>query len=302
MVLWVLTILTVIVFSFSYMARTEAYAALSFRQTIEKKFLAEAGMERGMTELLYLKANKNMPAVVPGSEVWRTDGRPYNILTDNGHYTISILNEAGKVDINTAPELILRNLLLNLGLDLDHVDTIVDSVMDWKDADDLHRLHGAENDYYMSLPNPYKARNANFEALEELLLVKGITPEILYGDNGKKGLIDFITINSKMQKININAAPREVLLAIPGITPELAGAIINIRETQDLQDIQGILGGSFSMASQYIDLAESGSFTIESTGYKGTEKGGYTIRGTLTPDTDNTFKYLYYKSPVYIEK
>ena len=301
MVLWVLTILTVIVFSFSYMTRTEAYAALSFRQTIEKKFLAEAGMERGVAELFYMSANKNAVSVTPASEAWRTDGRPYKIVTDNGYYIVRITNEAGKVDINTTPELILRNLLLNLGLNPEHVDIIVDSVMDWKDSDDLHRLHGAENDYYMSLPNPYKAKNANFETLEELLLVKGITPEVLYGEKGKKGLIDFLTVNSTMQKININAAPKEVLLAIPGITPELADSIITIRDTQEIQDIRGILGDSFSLASPYIELAGANSFTIESTGYKGTEKAGYTIRGTVTLDSSNTFKYLYYKSPVDIE-
>jgi general secretion pathway protein K len=123
---------------------------------------------------------------------WQTLG----ILTENGYYTIGITNEAGKVDINTTSELILRNLLLNLGLDLDKADIIVDSVMDWKDPDDLHRLHGAEDDYYISLPNPYKTKNANFETLEELLLVKGMTPEILL-DEGKKGIIDFLTVNSR---------------------------------------------------------------------------------------------------------
>ena len=302
MVLWALTILMVMVFSFSYMARTEAYAALSFRQTIEKKFLAEAGTERGMAELLYMNANKNNTAVEPGDEVWRMDGRPYKILTENGYYTIGITNEAGKVDINTTPELILRNLLLNLGLNPDDVDVIVDSVMDWKDLDDLHRLHGAESDYYMSLPNPYKAKNANFDTLEELLLVRGITPEILYGAEGKKGIIDFLTVNSKMTKININAAPKEVLLAIPGITPELADAIIAIRETQEIKDIQGILGSNYPMASPYIDLTGTNSFTIESSGYKGAEKTGYTIRATVTPDSNNNFKYLYYKSPVDITK
>jgi len=302
MVLWVLTILTVMVFSFSYMARTEAYAALSFRQTIEKKFLAEAGMERGIAELFYMNTNKNKTPVRPGDEVWRTDGRPYKILTENGYYTIGITNEAGKVDINTTSELILRNLLLNLGLNLDDVDIIVDSVMDWKDSDDLHRLHGSESDYYMSLPNPYKAKNANFDTLEELLLVKGMTPEILYGAEGKEGIIDFLTVNSKVTKININAAPREVLLAIPGITPELADAIITIREAQDIQDIQGILGNNYPMASPYIDLTGTNAFTIESAGYKGTEKTGYTIRATVTPDVNNTFKYLYYKSPVDITR
>jgi len=298
MVLWVLTILTVMAFSFSYMARTEAYAALSFRQTIEKKFLAEAGMERGMAELLYLNTNKNKTLVKPGDEVWRTDGRPYKIPTENGYYTIGITNEAGKVDINTTPELILRNLLLNLGLNLDDVDIIVDSVMDWRDTDDLHRLHGAESDYYTSLPNPYKAKNANFDTLEELLLVKGITPEILYGAEGKKGIIDFLTVNSKVTKININAAPGEVLLAIPGITSELADAIITIREAQDIQDIQGVLGNNYPLASPYIDLTGTNAFTIEAAGYKGTEKTGYTIRATVIPEGTNKFKYLYYKSPV----
>ena len=298
MVLWVLTILTVTVFSFSYMTRTEAYAVLSFRQTIEKKFLAEAGMERGVAELFYMSANKNAVSVTPGSEAWRTDGRQYKIVTDNGYYIVRITNEAGKVDINTTPELILRNLLLNLGLNLDNVDIIVDSVMDWKDSDDLHRLHGAENDYYMSLPNPYKAKNANFETLEELLLVKGITPEVLYGEKGKKGLIDFLTVNSKMTKININAAPKEVLSAIPGITPELADSIIAIRETQEIQDVRGVLGNNYSLASPYIDLTGASAFTIVSSGYKGTEKSGYTIRATVTPEANNKFKYHYFKSPV----
>ena len=298
MVLWVLTILTVMVFSFSYMARTEAYAALSFRQMIEKKFLAEAGMERGIAELFYMNSNKNKTTVRAVDEVWRTDGRPYKISTENGYYTIGITNEAGKVVINTMSELILRNLLLNLGLHLDDVDIIVDSVVDWKDSVNLHRLHGAEDDYYMSLPNPYKAKNANFETLEELLLVKGMTPEILYGTEGKKGIIDFLTVNSRMTKININAAPKEVLLAIPGITHELADSIIAIRETQEIKDIQGILGDNYPMASPYIDLTGTNSFTIESSGYKGTEKTGYTIRATVIPEGTNKFKYLYYKSPV----
>ena len=298
MVLWILTMLTVMVFSFSYMARTEAYASLSFRRTIEKKFLAEAGLERGITELFYMNTNKNKTAVSAEDEVWRMDGRPYTILTQNGYYTVGITNEAGKVDINTTPELLLRNLLLNLGLKPGDVDIIVDSAMDWKDSDDLHRLHGAEDDYYMSLPNPYKAKNTNCETLEELLLVKGMSPEILYGDKGKKGIIDFLTINSRMTTININAAPREVLLAIPGITPELADSILTIRETRDIQDIQGILGNNYLLAAPYVFPAGTNAFTIESTGYKDTEKSGYTIRATVRPEGNNKFKYIYYKTPV----
>lgn len=300
MVLWVLTILIVIVFSFSYMARTEAYAALSFRQMIEKKFLAEAGIERGVAELFYLNQNRNTTTVLEGGEVWRTDGRPYKLLTDDGYYTVSIMNEGGKVDINTAPELVLKTLFINYGLDTAHADTLTDSIMDWKDQDNLHRMHGAEDDYYRSLPNPYKARNAYFEALEELLLVRGMTPEILYGDTGKKGIINFLTINSGMTTININAAPKEILLAIPGITPELAASILalrEIREIREIQDIQGVLGSGYSLASRYINATPAMAFTIESVGYKGTESNGYPVLATVTLEGNNKFKYGYYKSP-----
>jgi general secretion pathway protein K len=298
MVLWVLTVLTVIVFSFSYMIRTEAFASVAFRQTVEKKFLAEAGIERGIAELFNLSANKNVTPVKPGSEVWRTDGRRYKIETDNGYYMIGLLNEGGKVDINTTSELILKNLLLNLGVASDDADIIVDSVMDWKDPDDLHRVHGAESDYYKSLPNPYTAKNANFDTLEELLLVKGVSPEILYGTGGKKGLIDFLTVNSKMTQININAASKEVLLSVPGITPELADTVISIRETQEILDLKGVLGNAYAVASPYIGLTQASSFTIESAGFKGTEKAGYTIRATVTLEGTNKYRYLYYKNPV----
>ena len=199
MVLWILTILMVIVFSFSYMSRTETYATMSFKGGIEKKFLAEAGLERGIMELFYRQFYRSQTIDIEGREIWKTDDTPYQGQVGDGLYTVRITDETAKVDINTVSEVVLKNLFLNLGVQAEEVDTIVDSIMDWKDPDDLHRLHGAESDYYMSLPNPYKAKDANFETLEELLLVKGMTPEILYGTNEKKGAIDFLTLHSRRE-------------------------------------------------------------------------------------------------------
>ena len=199
MVLWILMILMVIVFSFSYMARTEIYATMSFKGGIEKKFLAEAGLERGIMELFYRQFYRSQTIDIEGREIWKTDDTPYQGQVGDGLYTVRITDETAKVDINTVSEVVLKNLFLNLGVQAEEVDTIVDSIMDWKDPDDLHRLHGAESDYYMSLPNPYKAKDANFETLEELLLVKGMTPEILYGTNEKKGAIDFLTLHSRRE-------------------------------------------------------------------------------------------------------
>jgi general secretion pathway protein K len=206
------------------------------------------------------------------------------------------------VDINATSDILLKNLLTNLGVQGEEVDTIVDSIMDWKDPDDLHRLHGAESDYYMSLPNPYKAKDANFDTLEELLLVKGMTPEILYGNDKKKGLIDFLTINSTSSQININAAPKEVLMAIPGITPEFADAIINLRETKEITNFReiGIPVDTGALMAPYIKLGGSNTFTIESVGYKGSQKGGYAIRATVKIISNNKYTYVYYKSPISI--
>ncbi|MDP3297582.1 MAG: type II secretion system protein GspK [Thermodesulfovibrionia bacterium] len=298
-VLWVLAILMVIVLSFSFAVRVETHSTLSFKEDMEKRFLAEAGIERGIMEVFYRNANKGQRTILEGMEVWNIDGKPYRVQTDNGFYTVSITDESGKVDINTTPDVILRNLLINLGLELENVDTIVDSIMDWKDPDELHRLHGAESDYYMLLPNPYKVKNANFDTLEELLMVNGVTPEILYRSKEKKGIIDFLTVNSGTGAININAASREVLMAVPGITPEVADEIINQRQIKEISYFQGIKGipeENYPLVEPYVTTEGAHTFAIESVGYKGNKKAGYGIKAiVVVVGDDDKYEYLYYK-------
>lgn len=305
MVLWVLTVLMVIVLAFSYMGRTEMQASLAFRQGIEKKFLAEAGIERAIMEIVYRRMNPNPQVVLEGDETWKTDGTPYTVKTDDGYYTVNIIDESGKININTLNDtsaIIMRNLLINSGVQEAEADTIVDSILDWKDADDLTRLHGAESDYYMSLPNPYKAKNANFDTLEELLLVKGMTQEILYGTDKKKGIIDFLTVNSNSGVINANAAPKEVLMAVPGITAEVAEAIASSRgnpaDAASVANLQGLLAVVQPPFNSLVSLGSAGNaFTVESSAYKGDSKGAYTVKATVVIEGNNKFTYMYYKSP-----
>ena len=303
MVLWVLAVLMVIVLSFSYLSRTESLAAVAFKQGVEKKFLAEAGIERAVMEIIYRRMNPNVQTDVEGVETWRVDGAPYTVTTGDDHYTVSITDESGKINLNTLNDtsvIILKNLLINMGVEGTQADTIADSVLDWKDPDDLVRLNGAESDYYMSLTNPYKAKNANFDTLEELLLVKGMTPEILYGDGTKKGIINFLTVNSNSAQINVDSAPKEVLMAIPGITADIVAAIMDARENpvDYATAMQGLTAVVQAPFNQFIAHGMAGNvFSIESSGFKGDAKGGYTIKATVTLESDNTFKYKYYKGP-----
>ncbi len=92
-------------------------------------------------------------------------------------------------------------------------------MLDWKDSgdNDAHRLSGAENEYYESLEDPYKAKNALFDVPEELSLVKGMTAEYMYGSEETKSLIPLITTFGK-GTININTVSQEVM-EILGLNP-----------------------------------------------------------------------------------
>ena len=190
---------------------------------------------------------------------------------------------------------------MNRGIPKEQADTIVDSVLDWIDSDETHRLHGAESDYYMSLPNPYKAKNNKFDAVEELLLVKGMTPEILYGTGKMPGLSEFLTINGKAGGINVNAAPKEVLVALPGMTPETADMIIGLRTGIEIKDLdavsQAVGDAAFKLMSPYVGFTESTTFTIEATGYKNGTTQGLTIRATVDVQAEGKYRIIYYKSP-----
>lgn len=60
-------------------------------------------------------------------------------------------------------------------------ESIADALLDWMDGDSDPRQSGAEMDFYASLNPPYSPRNGVPESLEELLLVKGITRELIFG-------------------------------------------------------------------------------------------------------------------------
>ena len=296
MVLWVITILMVIVLSFSFMARTETHATQAFKERMEMKFLAEAGIQRGIQEIFYLKQNPQL-ALLEESDSWKTDGTAYSGRLGERDYEVRITDEGGKININTLNEtsgIILKALLTQMGVQDENADTIVDSILDWKDADDLVRLHGAESDYYMSLPNPYKAKNANFDTPEELLLVKGMTYEIFFGNEGKSGLVNFITVNSNITTINVNAAQKEVLMAVPGITPEIADAIISSRQNKRIVNPQEV--GVPPQSLPYITFADSNTYSVDALGYAGAQTKGYPIKAVVIIE-GTKYRYLSYKSP-----
>ena len=117
------------------------------------------------------------------SEAWR-----YSIVRDapddDQYPTYGIIDESAKLNINVAP----RGMLLRLpGMSA----SLVDALIDWRDGDDTPEPQGAEDEYYQLRKPPYNAKNAPFDSVEELLMVKGFTSGVLFGeDMNRNGLLD----------------------------------------------------------------------------------------------------------------
>ncbi|MBN1344493.1 MAG: general secretion pathway protein GspK [Phycisphaerae bacterium] len=102
-----------------------------------------------------------------------------------------IQDESGKLNINWATQQELTALFQAV-LDPElPVEELVDALVDWRDKDDTTSPAGAESDYYRQLTPPYSAANAPLKTVEELLLVKGFTARVLYGEDfNRNGILD----------------------------------------------------------------------------------------------------------------
>jgi len=259
LVLWVVVFLTVIAFEFASSMRLESRIARNYLDDAKTYFLARsgfdlaiAGIERRQTYVSDQSNRSLSEQQEETKELWGFDGEENSVTLDNDSIAVRIFTEEGKIDLNTSSIMLLRGLLESTDLDEKDRNVILDSVQDWKDSDNLHRLNGAEDDYYESLNPPYKAKNSDFETVEELLLVRGITESILYAPlssvkyeesgfgldmDGKKKrrplrLIDCLTVNNTSGRINLNFAPKEVLRAVPFLGSGLTERIIELRSSR----------------------------------------------------------------------
>lgn len=113
---------------------------------------------------------------------------------DEDYIRIGILDESAKLNLNTATAeqlLTLMRLVIENPKEI-NPKHLVDAIIDWRDADSTlsGELPDTEGEYYLKLSKPYLIKNKPYESVEELLLVKGITGQILYGeDYDRNGLL-----------------------------------------------------------------------------------------------------------------
>jgi general secretion pathway protein K len=129
------------------------------------------------------------------------------------------MDEERKVNINKADPKVLYQLFLGK-----EPDNLAESIINWRGPTQA-MAKGAQDTDYESLAAPYKCKHAEFSCIEELLLVKGMTPEIF------ESIKEYITVYTD-GKININTATVRVLRAF-GLSDQSIGTIILIRNGAD---------------------------------------------------------------------
>ena len=133
---------------------------------------------------------------------------------------VDILPEAGRRNVNTLQDEDWEELLDQAGVPEEIWPDLIDCFMDWTDGGDEHRLNGAEEDDSFYKEQGYAPKNAPLDTVDELLLIKGFTPAIVYGGppvdpKGEplRGIAHLLTTFGD-GKVNVNTASRDVLLTL----------------------------------------------------------------------------------------
>ncbi len=220
LVLWVIVFLAFICAEFSWTMRTETAAAINFKEGTQAFYAAEAGVNRAIIELLRVSEEsrifnrsesspdeKDDPDEADETDgldeffdddsediydeppLWLAGGGPYSFELGDFYCEVRIIDDGNKVNINEFlnksaqdPTMLKSFLSTQIGLEGEELDIVADSLIDWWDKDNnVTGVFGTEDEYYESLDPPYRCRNADMQAIEECLSVRGVTEEIFYG-------------------------------------------------------------------------------------------------------------------------
>jgi general secretion pathway protein K len=168
----------------------------------------------------------------------------------DARFTLSIRDAGAAFNINSAtPEMLQGFFALGLSLDAAQADRIAQAVLDWRDEDDIPSVGGAEREEYIRAGMSVLPSNHAFSEVEELRYVMGVTPEIF------AAALPFVTVLSS--GTNVNVAPKEVLLSLPGMTEAAADEILRLRTTGNLPtDTESLIRSLPAGARRSLEIAE----------------------------------------------
>jgi general secretion pathway protein K len=267
-VLWLSAALSAIAFSLANTVRGEVERTSTAVDGLKAYYLASAGVERG---ILYLQwaMQGGMP---PGTAVRYTPGTPVlPFAFPTGQALVEIIPEAAKLNIKSSPPNDLIRLILALGAAPDRAQAIVAGIVAWRNPGGAPAAAGLNPGILPSFRGP----GASFEQIEELLLIRGMTPELFYGGYDQNaegrllphgGLRDCLSVFGATDRFDVNSAPPAVLAAI-GMPPDAVAAVVARRRIQPFRDVGQVAAFAPGGGPSFGRLRVGGNsiFTLRST-------------------------------------
>jgi general secretion pathway protein K len=199
-VLWLVVLLSVMAAGHSRNVHTDTTLAARQLQSARTRALAEAGINHVILEMLAVDSDRKLPL----------DGSLFNVRIGDQDVTIAVRDATGFVDLNTANPELLDAALRACDTDATLRRDLVDAILDWRDSDDLTRLHGVEDDNYLATGVAWTSRDAAFESIDELRYLPGMS-QALYDR-----LAPMVTVYSTRGGLNLEYAPPALIAAVSG--------------------------------------------------------------------------------------
>jgi competence ComEA-like helix-hairpin-helix protein len=302
-VLWCMVLLSVLVIGVLHTARMDLQVVKNYGDRVQAHYLALAGVERAKALLFQDVVTRQQTAKNHTGSLY-DDAKDFKDLPlgrgkiqvfrraspeERGHIIYGISDEESRLNLNTATPNEFTNLA---GMTSD----ILGAIMVWRNpatqnpnsqngaSQDTPSSGGANSEYYLSLRPPYLARNGPFQTVRELLMVRGVTPALLLGnDDNQNGFLDseddpadpaptgskpapppnpgwaaLLTVNSTdknvdasgKDRVNVQTDDQTTLATVSGITPSIAAAIISYRGQHPLQTLDDLLSVTAQNSNQ----------------------------------------------------
>jgi general secretion pathway protein K len=261
-VLWMSAVLATIAFSVSSSVRSETDRVEASSNGLRAWYLATGAVERGIQWMFWGDAFPR----ADGTAYWIFNTPRMNMTFPSGSAVVEMIPESSKLDINHATIQDLTKVITVVSGDAGVASEIAAGILDWRTGSEGPTSF---DQYYFSATPTFRARHASFEEIEELLNVRGVTPELFYGNfvagtgpdgstgalYASGGLRDSLSVWGSTGPFDVNSVSPAVMTAI-GIPPQGVAAIIarrNAAPYKNLNDMAAMgvptarltIGGNF---------------------------------------------------------
>ena len=222
--IWLMVALSALGLEVATLAHSRRLSAANAIEAERARGAADAGIEHARARLTRLLAFDTRQDSSGSRDPWRRFdlALPDTISLGDARYHVELADANARVNVNLAGENQLRRLFAGLRIDAGVADRVAQAIADWRDADDLPHLRGAERSAYLTAGLRTIPRNAPLVRVEELRDLYGMTPALY------SSIAPYVTVQGSGQ-INLNSADRAVLLSLPGVKEEAVAVILKLR-------------------------------------------------------------------------